>query len=495
MPAIIRSMTAALRRRPLRILVSASLLAGLALFFAMTAAAQTASTLSQVAKVYVGPFTGNRGAEVIRGELLNRLRHDSAIAIVPTASQADAILKGTGDIWLKGYIGNNPRAIASNRSAVYGGYLSLTLEGGSGQPLWSYLVTPGPSLSSSIASELGSRAAKLLSAAIVQGRRAGTTAAIPTQPEATFTAGHTLKGGGATFPAPLYQEWFQSYRQLHPETQIDYQAIGSEQGINRLTAGQLDFAASDLSTLPADSSLQRFATVLGAVVPIYHLQGVDRDLRFTPELLAGIYLGKITRWNDPAIRAVNRGLSLPDAAITVIHRSDGSGTTAAFTGFLARRVPDWKAVGAGSTVAWPTGTGAEGNAGVAALVRQTQNSIGYVELTYAIQQELSFGSVRNAAGSFISASLESVAAAAQSVAGSPDPSAAIGVTTASTAYPIASFTWIVLPAPVPAGTRAALTDLLRWMLTSGQKQCSALGYAPLPKELASRELQSLSLLK
>ncbi len=282
----------------------------------------------------------------------------------------------------------------------------------------------------------------------------------------------------------------------HPEIRVSYEAVGSEEGIQRLLDKKVDFAASDVATSPDGVPLQRFATVLGAVVPIYNVLGIDRQLRFTPEVLAGIYMGKITRWDAPEIRAANRGVSLPNAPIIVIHRSDGSGTTYAFTDYLAKTSSAWKStVGVGSTVQWPVGTGALRNDGVATLVQQTPNSIGYVELTYAIQHELSFGAVRNAAGAYINASLESVAAAALSAPTGAGGAPSITDAPGKAAYPIASFTWIVLPEPMPSGERNAIAQMLQWMLTSGQKQSSALGYAPLPRELASRELQALAQLK
>jgi phosphate ABC transporter phosphate-binding protein len=366
------------------------------------------------------------------------------------------------------------------------------------QPLWSYLITPGTgSLSGAITTDLGSRGAKLLMTAVGQGKTTTHTGPASSAEGATpSTTKQTLKGGGATFPAPLYQEWFQTFRQIHPEIDIVYDPVGSEEGMRRLLVGKTDFAASDVPASPEGVTLQRFATVLGAVVPIYNLKNVGRELRFTPEILAGIYLGKISRWDDPAIHAVNRGLSLPNAPIAVFHRSDGSGTTYAFTDFLSHTDPAWKsAVGSGSTVSWPAGIGAEGNSGVASQVERTPNSIGYVELTYAVQHELSFGSVRNAAGNFVSANLETVAAAAHSATGARDPAGVIGNPPGSNSYPIYSFTWIVLPMPVATDHRSAFEQLLRWMLTSGQKQCSALGYAPLPRELASRELEALVQLK
>jgi phosphate transport system substrate-binding protein len=472
----------------------AALPLSLLLFCGVLLSAQTASSLAAVKKIYVEPFSGKRGSGEIRSEFVDRLRHDAALTIVDSASQSDAVLKGSGEIWVSGYISNNPRAQASNRSPIYNGYLSLTLEGSDAQPLWSYLVTPAGPLSGAITSSLGGHGAKLLLEAVAHDRASGAPTANASNLNSAATQRH-LKGAGATFPAPLYQAWIQAFSQLHPQNRISYDAIGSDEGIERLLAKQVDFAASDVATSPQGAELQRFATVLGAVVPIYNLHGIDHELRFTPEILAGIYLGKITRWDAPEIRAVNRGVSLPNAPIAVAHRSDGSGTTDAFTDFLSKTSPEWKAaVGAGSMVSWAAGTGAERNDGVATFVEKTPNSIGYVELTYAIQHELSFGQVRNAAGAYVTASLESVSAAAQAALGA---GATASVTNApgKASYPIASFTWIVLPEPVPPADRAALIQMLQWMLTSGQRQSSALGYAPLPRELANRELQSLGQLK
>ncbi len=460
------------------------------------AQAQTAATLAQVRKIYVEPFGGKRGAGEIRDQVIDRLKRDAALTIVGNAAQSDAVLKGNGEIWVSGYVGNNPRAQASNRSPVYSGYLSLTLEGGKAQPLWSYLVTPAASLSGTITSNLAGRGAKLLIAAAARDRESGASSPSSSAPSAAG-AQQSLTGAGATFPAPLYEAWIEALRQAHPELHIRYEAVGSESGMERLVGKEVDFAASDIAAWPEGTAVQRFATALGAVVPIYNLRGVDRALRFTPEILADIYLGKISRWDDPRILAVNRGASLPNAAIAVVHRSDGSGTTYAFTDFLSKTSAAWKAkVGAGSAVAWPTGSGAARNDGVASLVEATPNSIGYVELTYAIQQELSYGAVRNAAGVYVTANLESVAAAARSAASSAAGApASITDAPGKASYPIASFTWIVLPDPVPAGERGALAQMLEWMLSSGQKESSALGYAPLPRELAGSELESLAKLK
>jgi phosphate transport system substrate-binding protein len=230
------------------------------------------------------------------------------------------------------------------------------------------------------------------------------------------------------------------------------------------------------------------------VVPIYNVHGVNQDLRFTSETLADIYLGRVRRWNDPEIRRTNHGVDLPDAAIAVIHRSDGSGTTWVWSDFLSKVSPAWEsAVGHNTILHWPVGSGAEHNEGVADAVQKTPNSIGYVELSYAIQRQLSFGAVRNRAGEFIHADIDSLADAARESDDVGVLPAAITDPPGKNAYPIAAFTWLLLPArSSDPDKRAALTELLRWVLTSGQKECSALGYAPLPGEIAERELRMLN---
>jgi phosphate ABC transporter phosphate-binding protein len=235
------------------------------------------------------------------------------------------------------------------------------------------------------------------------------------------------------------------------------------------------------------------------VVPVYNLKGIDQTLQFTPEILAGIYSGKIRNWNEPAIRNLNRSANLPDAGIVVVHRSDGSGTTFVWSDFLSKVSPEWKSsFGAGSTVQWPVGKGVEGNEGVAAMVGDTPNSIGYVELVYALRHQLSFGAVRNAAGKFVQADLSSVTAASvnSQAASRPDFRGFITNAPGKDAYPLAAFTWWVLPADLGGDAkRPVLRELLQWILTSGQKDCSALGYVPLPRDMANVQLQSLNKLK
>ncbi|MGA3089682.1 MAG: phosphate ABC transporter substrate-binding protein PstS [Terriglobales bacterium] len=308
----------------------------------------------------------------------------------------------------------------------------------------------------------------------------------------------TLRGAGATFPSPLYQQWLELFQDDHPDVHISYDAVGSEEGIQQLRERKVDFAASEmpLSDEAMSEAHQRYIhvpSVLGAVVPIYNVKGLRQNLNFTPETLSGIFLGKIRKWNDPQLTMSNRGAALPDAEIIVVHRSDGSGTSFVWTEYLSKISPQWKvAVGAGATVQWPVGVEAERNEGVASTVQRTPNSIGYVEFIYAIQHELRFGAVRNSAGRFIRASISSVTAAASSGASSQDFRVSITDPTSKDAYPIATYTWLLLPEQVKTNsTSEVLLDLIRWMLTSGQKKCSALGYAPLPLDVAKRALDAL----
>jgi phosphate transport system substrate-binding protein len=309
----------------------------------------------------------------------------------------------------------------------------------------------------------------------------------------------SLAGAGSTFAAPLYQDWLESFEERHPEVHTSYQGVGSQEGIELLQQGKVDFAGSDVALSDSEmdalhAHFDHVATVLGAVVPAYNLPALGRDLRFTPAVLADIYLGKITRWNAPELRALNHGVSLPDEPIVVVHRSDGSGTTATFTAFLSATSPAWKsAAGSGMRVAWPTGEAAQGNDGVAAKVAATPGALGYMELTWAIRSELNYGMVRNAGGNFVQANLTTLSAAAAAVGSAADLRTSLVNARGRDAWPITTFTWILLPAAAdnPQKT-AALHDLLRWMLTAGQKECSGLGYLPLPREIADRELREYS---
>jgi phosphate transport system substrate-binding protein len=312
---------------------------------------------------------------------------------------------------------------------------------------------------------------------------------------ATAAAGQTLiNGAGATFPYPVYSKWFDEFHKLHPEVQINYQAIGSGGGIRQLEAGTVDFGASDQPL--TDDQLKKqttpvlhFPTVLGAVVPTYNVPGISNELNLTPEAVAGIFLGTVNKWNDPAIAKPNPGVKLPASDILVVHRSEGSGTTFIWTDYLSKISPEWKTkVGAGASVRWPTGLGAKGNEGVAGLVKQTPNSFGYVELIYAIQNRMPYGRVRNSAGAFIKATLDSVTAAAATAAMPADFRVSITNAPGKGAYPISSFTWLLIPQHIADRTkRKNLVEFLGWMLGPGQKLTEALSYAPLPKAVVDKE--------
>lgn len=304
----------------------------------------------------------------------------------------------------------------------------------------------------------------------------------------------TLNGAGATFPYPMYSKWFSEYHKLHPDIEINYQSIGSGGGIRQVLAGTVDFGASDGPM--TDEQLQEakvkilhVPTVLGADVPAYNIPGVTAELKFTPETLAGIFLGKITSWDDPALAKDNPGVKLPSQPIIVIHRSDGSGTTYIWTDYLSKISSEWQGqVGKGTSVKWPVGLGGKGNEGVAGMVRQMPGAIGYIELIYAVQNKITYGVVKNAAGSFVKASLESVTAAAASVKSMPaDFRVSITNAPGKDAYPISSFTWLLIPVrSKDAAKGKILADFLNWMVDEGQKMTAELTYAPLPQNVAAK---------
>lgn len=304
----------------------------------------------------------------------------------------------------------------------------------------------------------------------------------------------TLNGAGATFPYPMYSKWFSEYGKSHPGVQINYQSIGSGGGIRQVTAGTVDFGASDMPMTDkqlqdAKTKILNIPTVLGADVPAYNIAGVTGEVKFTPEALVGIFMGKISKWNDKAITSVNPGVNFPDANIIVVHRSDGSGTSFIWTDYLSKVSPEWKSqVGADTSVKWPIGMGGKGNEGVAGLIRQLPGSIGYVELIYAVQNKIPYGSVRNSSGAFVKASLDSVTAAAGSAPKMP-PDFRVSITNApgKDAYPISSFTWLLIPAQSTDPAKGKiLNDFLNWMVTDGQKMTTALAYAPLPDNVVTK---------
>src|SRR5579871_406936 len=313
----------------------------------------------------------------------------------------------------------------------------------------------------------------------------------------------TLNGAGATFPNPMYSKWFSEYHKIHSDVQVNYQPIGSGGGIRQVTAGTVDFGASDMPM--TDKQLQdakfkilNIPTVLGAVVPAYNIPGVSGEVTFTPEALAGIFLGKISKWNDKAITSANPGMNFPDKDIIVVHRSDGSGTTFIFTDYLSKVSPEWKnQVGADTSVKWPLGMGGKGNEGVAGYVRNLAGSIGYVELIYAIQNNIPYGSVRNSSGVFLKATLQGVTAAAASAPKMPaDFRVSITNAPGKDAYPISSFTWLLIPAQSKDPAKGKiLSDFLNWMVTDGQKMTEALSYAPLPENVVAKVKEAIKQVK
>jgi phosphate transport system substrate-binding protein len=310
-----------------------------------------------------------------------------------------------------------------------------------------------------------------------------------------------INGAGATFPNPIYSKWFDEYGKLNPKVRINYQPIGSGGGIRQVTAQTVFFGATDgpmteEQILAAPGKILHLPTVLGADVPIYNLPGVGTELRFTGAVLADIFLGKITKWNDAALVKLNPAAKLPATDITVVHRSDGSGTTYIWVDFLAKTSPEWKKrVGVATAVNWPTGVGGKGNEGVSGLVQQVPGSIGYVELIYALQNKIAYGSVQNLAGEFVRASVASVTAAAAGAVAKMPADFRVSITNAEGkgAYPVSSFTWLLLyENPKDKAQSKAMVDFMKWALGDGQKFAAALGYAPLPAEVVKMELAALA---
>ena len=307
-----------------------------------------------------------------------------------------------------------------------------------------------------------------------------------------------LTGAGATFPYPIYSKWFSEYSAAHPGVEINYQSIGSGGGVRQVTAGLVDFGASDMPATDeqlasSKTKLTHIPTVLGAVVPIFNVPGVT-DIKFSSDVLADIFLGKISNWNDGRLAKDNPGVQLPDQKIIVVHRSDGSGTTYIFTDYLSKVSKEWaNGPGKGGSPSWPVGVGGKGNEGVAGLVRQLPGALGYVELIYALQNKISYGEVKNAAGNWKRASIEGVTEAAASEKQIPDDYR-VSITNApgKDAYPISSFTWLLVPlkSPDPAKGRV-IRDLLSWIVNSGESEVSAYSYAPLPRNVAEKVLKTV----
>lgn len=442
-------------------------------------------------RLYVEAFTTSAGAAKLRDDVTAQLRKLHSISVVGDESKADLILGGGGEVWIRGYRSFSPRSpmkLPTNGMPIYGGYLAVELRNQRGVTLWSYLVTPAPS-SGDIFKDLSKRIAEHLSEAIET----------PTPPAASAHEPVALKGAGATFPYPVYLKWFTNFDIENPGARISYDATGSEAGVRRLLAGAVDFGASDSPRAIHDLAPGRereyllFPSVVGAVVPIVNLPNIRGDVAFTPEALAGIFLGRITRWDDPVLTRINRQLHLPDLPIAVVHRADGSGTSYAWTDYLSKTSPAWKAaIGRSLDPRWPVGRGATGNDGVAKMVSESPGAIGYVEFIYALRNHLSYGRIRNQNGEFVQASLESIGAAVSQLT-SGDLTASVVNAPGTGSYPIAAFTWLVVPAHVAdSAKRSTITAFLRWMLGPGQRQAAALGYFPLPQDMVAREEAAIS---
>lgn len=303
-----------------------------------------------------------------------------------------------------------------------------------------------------------------------------------------------MNGAGATFPYPIYSKWFHEYAKVGKDVRFNYQSIGSGGGIRQITARTVDFGAtdgpmSDTLLKKAPGALIHIPTVMGAVVATYNLPG-NPKLRFTPGVLADIFLGKITKWNDARIKEVNPGVSLPERAIAVVHRSDGSGTTYIWTEYLSKVSPEWaKKAGAGTSVKWPVGLGGKGNEGVSGLVKQTPGSLGYVELAYAIKNHLPAPAIQNQTGKFVEPSIESTTEAAAGALGSMPDDFRVSLTNAAgdKSYPVVSFTWLlVYKEQSDMAKGKALVKFLQWMIHDGQKYAPDLLYAPLPAPVVNK---------
>ena len=308
-----------------------------------------------------------------------------------------------------------------------------------------------------------------------------------------------VSGAGSTFVAPIMAKWVSEYQKQHPDIKINYLPTGSGAGIAQAMRGMIDFGATDAPL--SDDQLSKSTTklihipvIVGADVPAYSLKSVSPEMKFTSPILAQIFLGKIRKWNDATIAAVNPGVSLPDEAITVVHRSDGSGTTYVWTDYLSKVSPEWKQkVGRGTNVKWPVGIEGKGNEGVSSAIRQTEGSIGYLELAYAVRDKVAYGSVQNASGEFVKASVNSTSAAAASAKMLPDDlRASISDSTLQGTYPIASFSWVLVPVSLHGTPKGkALADFLTWVVTDGQRFAADLLYAPLPVAVAQQARRAI----
>lgn len=431
----------------------------------------------------------------MRRELTASLQRTRRFKLVLAPEQADLMLEGRGELWIRGYDSLSPRARSNATAAepVYAGFLSVKGRGRNGEVLWSYFAPPKRISFHDLKHDLVDQVVVNLLSEIDKGLDPTQTAVVQ-----TGTVEH-LEGAGATFPFPIYQDWFTSFHLKYPNWLIHYSAIGSEAGLERLASNTVDFAGSDILPEPQgskpDDAVKRFPSVGGAIVLTYNLPRFSGDLRLTGSMIAGIFSGAITKWNDPRLQEVNHKVSLPNATIRIVHRADGSGTTYAFTDYLSQVSETWKKrTGTGSRVMWPESLEAQGNEGVARSVAETPYAIGYVEFIYVFEHRLPLALVENARGRFMQPDLPSITAAAEAVADSdngPSKSLSIANSASAEAYPISTFSWILFRDQLPQGKRTAMLRFIEWMLTFGQRECSSLGYAPLPKKMVIRELAAV----
>jgi phosphate transport system substrate-binding protein len=345
---------------------------------------------------------------------------------------------------------------------------------------------------------------KWIAAAVLALSLAGCKSGPSTPATGNVSGSSNLNGAGATFPNPIYSKWFNEYSQQHPDVKINYQSLGSGAGIRQVTEGTVDFGASDgpmsdEALAASKIKIIHIPTVLGAVVPIYNLPGISEPIKFSPDALAGIFLGKITMWNDPTIAKDNPGVKLPAKQILVVYRSESSGTTFIMTDYLSKISPEWQSkVGKGTAVKWPAGIGQKGSEGVSSMVRQTQFAFGYVELIYAQQNKIPFGMVRNKAGKWLSASTDGVTAAAAADADNIPADYRVSITDApgDNSYPISSFTWLLIPNPAKDTAKGKeIVGFLNWMIDHGEAEAPGLAYAPLPAAVAQRVKTTIATLQ
>ncbi len=459
---------------------------------ALSGQAQTARSLKDARKIYVGSLGTADGALALQTEVVRYIKRSKEFALVSTPAAADAVLEGKGEIWIRGYHSLSPRARKNSTYAdpIETGYLSVRLRGADDEILWSYFADPRRVTIHDIKRDLVDETTDRL----ILDHQQETAPATPVSNAQDQPA--QLNGGGATFPFPIYREWITGFQKRHPAWKFSYAPQGSQKGWDELLSGHLDFAGTDIPPAYWGAKARQFGffpTVAGAVVLIYNLPGFSGQLRLTGEVLAGILSGSITRWDDEALRKLNPSAPLPGAPVRVLHREDGSGTTYALTDYLSNVSADWKQhVGASPHPAWKVGEHLNGSENLAQAVSSTPNSFGYVEFIYAYTHHLPVASVQNRAGQFIAPGLLSIMAAANWAGDRPqDLNQSIVNSPYRAAYPISNLTWLVVPQNLIAEKKLALQAFLNWALESGQRQCSGLGYAPLPRNLVDQEINLL----